>query len=109
MKQEEAAGTVTETRRRKTRVYSAKEKIQAVLSLWSGRRNASALMKELQVPWGILNGWEKRALTGILMALDPKWKQKEEGPLSLPGRLERLMEQTVNPEPPVVAPVDPQN
>ena len=97
MKQEATAGTVPETRRRKTKVYSAREKIQAVLSLWSGRRNASALMKELHVPWGLLNSWEKRALMGMLTALDPTWKQPEEGQVRLPNRLEKLMEQTLKP------------
>lgn len=99
MKQEESRGTVTETRRRKTRVYSAKEKSRAVLSLWSGRRNAASLMKELGVAWGVLNSWEKRALSGMLTALDPTWKQPEAGPLRLPVRVERLLEQTLNPAP----------
>jgi transposase-like protein len=95
MKQEQAAGT--EAKRRRSRVYSAKEKTQAVLALWSGRRNTAALTKELDVPWAILNTWEKRALTGMLTALDPTWKQAEEAPLSLPNRLEKLIEQTLKP------------
>ena len=84
-------------KRRQQRMYSAKEKSQAVLALWSGRRSASAVMKEMGVPWGMLNGWEKRAINGMLTALDPTWKQPEEGQLKLPGRLERLMEQTLKP------------
>jgi len=95
MKQEQA--TVGKERKRQMRVYSAKEKSQAVLALWSGRRNASSLMKELGVAWGLLNHWEKRALTGMLTALDPTWKQPEAGALRLPARVERLMEQTLNP------------
>jgi hypothetical protein len=96
MKQETGTG---ERKRRSTRVYSAKEKSQAVLSLWSGRRNASRLTKELGVAWGVLNSWEKRALSGIMTALDPTWKRPEEGPVGLPCRVERLMEQTLNPAP----------
>jgi len=95
MKQEQAAGT--EPRKRQSRVYSAKEKAQAVLALWSGRRNPSALTRELEVPWAIINTWEKRALTGMLTALDPTWKQVEEGQPSLPRRLEKLIEQTLKP------------
>lgn len=98
MKQEQATET-TQSKRRRIRAFSAREKSLAVLSLWSGRRNASALMKELGVPWGLLNGWEKRALTGILSALDPTWKQPEEGQVRLPNRLEKLMEQTLKPAP----------
>jgi len=81
----EAAAAGTETKRRRARVYSAKEKAQAVLALWSGRRNVAAVMKELQAPWGLINTWEKRALSGMLTALDPTWKQAEEGQPSLPA------------------------
>jgi transposase-like protein len=95
MKQEQAAGE--ESKKRPNRVYSAKEKAQAVLALWSGRRNTAALMKELEVPWGLINTWEKRALSGMLTALDPAWKQAEEGQPSLPSRLEKLIEQTLKP------------
>jgi transposase-like protein len=95
MKQEQAAGT--EPRKRRSRVFSAKEKAQAVLALWSGRRNPSALTRELDVPWAIINTWEKRALMGMLTALDPTWKQAEDAQPSLPSRLEKLIEQTLKP------------
>jgi len=96
MKEETSPGP--ERKRRPMQVFSAKEKSRAVLALWSGRRSAAALMKELRVPWGTLNSWEKRALTGMLTALDPKWKQAAE-PQELPGRVERLMESTLGPVP----------
>jgi len=100
MKQE----TTTEPqRRRATRIFSAKEKSQAVLALWSGRRTPSALSKELGVPWTAVNTWEKRALSGMLTALDPKWKQPVAGPQSLPPRVEKLMEQTLRPAAPTLA------
>jgi transposase-like protein len=95
MKQEQASGT--ETKRRRTRVFSAKEKAEAVLALWSGRRTTSALSKELEVPWAILNGWEKRALSGMLTALDPNWKQADQEQPSLPARVEKLIEKTLMP------------
>jgi transposase-like protein len=95
MKQEQAVGT--EPRKRQSRVYSAKEKAQAVLALWSGRRSPSALTKELEVPWGLLNTWEQRALSGMLTALDPTWKQAAEEQPSLPRRVEKLIEQTLKP------------
>ena len=95
MKQEQAAGT--EPKRRRMQAFSAKEKTQAVLALWSGRRSPSALTKELEVPWTLINTWEKRALSGMLTALDPTWKQAAEGQPSLPVRLEKLIEQTLKP------------
>ena len=95
MKQE-AAGTETK-QRRAMRVLSAKEKSQAVLSLWSGRRNAAVLMKELGVSWGMLDSWEQRALTGMLTALDPAWKQAADRSTVLAPRLEKLIAETVKP------------
>ena len=90
---------LTTPRRRHTLNYSAKEKSQAVLSLWSGRRSASSLMKAMNVPWAVLNSWEKRALTGMLSALDPTW-QKPAQDHALPPRVERLMQQTLTPAAP---------
>ena len=97
MKPETVAGA--EPKRRRSRVYGAKEKAQAVLALWSGRRSPTALTQELEVPWTLINTWEKRALSGMLTALDPTWKKAEEAPLSLPPRLEKLMGQTLPPAP----------
>jgi len=92
----EPAGAGT-ARKRQSRIFSAKEKSQAVLALWSGRRSASALMKELGVAWGVLNFWEKRALDGMLTALDPSWKQPAEDRLRLPSRVEKLLDQALKP------------
>ena len=93
----------TPVRRRRTRTYSAKEKSQAVLSLWSGRRSAASLMKAMDVPWALLNHWEKRALTGMLSALDPSWQQNAQSS-ALPSRVERLLQQTL--EPAVTTPIE---
>jgi len=93
MKEQE---TTTTVRRRRTRTYSAKEKSQAVLALWSGRRSASSLMKAMDVPWAVLNHWEKRALAGMLSALDPTWQQTQQNS-ALPLRVERLLQQTLKP------------
>ena len=95
MKQEQA--TAGQPRKRQTKVYSAKYKSQAVLSLWSGRRNAAVLMKELGVSWGMLDSWEQRALTGMLTALDPAWKQAADRSTVLAPRLEKLIAETVKP------------
>jgi hypothetical protein len=98
MSKPEATGG-EQPKKRTLRVFSAKEKAQAVLSLWSGRRSTSALMQELAVPWGVLHGWEQRAIGGILTALDPGWQQKAEQAGGLPARLERLIEKTLVPKP----------
>ena len=95
MKVETVTGSAGERKRQPQRLFGAKEKSQAVLSLWSGRRSASALMKELSVPWGVLHGWEQRAIQGILTALDPDWKQAKEAVSNLPSRVEKLIEKTL--------------
>ena len=95
MKQETTTGIPNS--KRQIRIHSAKQKAQAVLALWSGRRSSSALTKELGVPWTAINTWEKRALSGMLTALDPTWKQATEEQPSLPRRVEKLIEQTLKP------------
>ena len=97
MKQEQSETTVTGTKRRKSRVHSAKEKTQAVLSLWSGRRNTASLTRALEVPWAMISSWEKRALTGMLTALDPMWQKEKETQPVLPKRLEKLIEKVAEP------------
>jgi len=101
MKQEQTTGI--KERKQVCRAHSAKEKAAAVLAVWSGRRSPSALTKELGVPWSAINQWEKRALSGMLSALDPTWKQDGEDQPSLPRRVEKLIEKTLKPAVPVEA------
>ena len=62
--------TNAEKKQRKARrMVSAREKAQAVLAVWSGRRSASQMCRELGVNWGSLHGWERKGLQGILKAL----------------------------------------
>ena len=61
--------TADEKTTKARRVISAKEKAQAVLAVWSSRRNTARVCRELGVNWGILRSWEKRSLSGILTAL----------------------------------------
>lgn len=54
---------------RARRIYRAKEKAQAVLSLWSGRRVASRICRDLRISWGMLNSWERKAIRGMMKGL----------------------------------------
>lgn len=56
-------------KRKARRVVSARAKAQAVLTVWSGRRNTSQVCRELGVNWGSLNGWERKGLQGIHKAM----------------------------------------
>jgi len=58
-----------EKKRKPRRLVSARAKVQAVLTVWSGRRNASQICRELGINWGSLNGWERKGLQGIHRAM----------------------------------------
>lgn len=77
--------------RRPRKAFSAQEKAQAVLSVWSGRRKPAAVCKSLGIAWGLLNSWEKSALGGILKALGLETPLVETTGLSLGTRLEKLL------------------
>jgi len=76
--------------RKPRKVFSAREKVEAVLSVWSGRRKPAAVCKSLGIAWGLLNSWEKSALAGIQRALGQEPAVETAG-LPLGSRLERLL------------------
>ena len=87
--------TTEKKARRVRRSYRASEKAAAVLAVWGGRRRAGRVCREMGINWGILNGWEKRAIQGIRESLG----SSEEAPaeregLTLGKRLEGLLSQT---------------
>ena len=63
------ATNTIEKKRKPRRLVSARAKAQAVLAIWSGRRNTSQVCRELGVNWGSLNGWERKGLQGIHKAM----------------------------------------
>jgi transposase-like protein len=71
------------------RFYSPEEKVKAVLMIWSDRRSISALCREKQVSWTLLNHWQHLAMEGMVKALSPDVKEK---PPALSERLEKLLE-----------------
>jgi hypothetical protein len=69
--------------------YRAQQRAQAVLSIWSERRRTREVCRELAIPPTLLYAGEKRALAGMLQALEPP-KRLEPGP-ALSPKLERLL------------------
>ncbi len=69
--------------------YSAQQRVQAVLSVWSERRRAREVCRELAIHPSALYAWERRALQAMLQALEPSTRQ-EPGP-ALSPKLERLL------------------
>lgn len=77
-------------RKRTTLNYGAMEKCRAVLSIWTERRKPSAVCRELSIPWMVLAQWQKRAMEGMLQALEPR-VSLEKGP-ALSPRLQAMLE-----------------
>ena len=72
--------------------YSAQQKCQAVLAVWTGRRRPSEICRELGVPSNLLQAWQERALEGMLKALEPRTRRQEDrGPI-LTDRLQKMLE-----------------
>ena len=77
-------------KKRKPLNYGAMEKCRAVLSIWTDRRKPSAICRELSIPWMVLSQWQKRAMEGMLQALEPR-VSLDKGP-ALSPRLQTLLE-----------------
>ena len=76
--------------------YSAQQRVQAVLSLWSERRRTREVCRELAIHPSALYAWERRALQAMLQALEPARRQ-EPGP-ALSPKLERLLARQALPQ-----------
>lgn len=94
-----ATNTVEKQRKARKQVC-ARLKVQAVLSVWSARRSASQVCRELGVNWGSLHGWEQKGMQGILKALGGE-PQAASSRRELGKRLEGLLEGLTAPVGPV--------
>ena len=63
-------------------MFDPKEKITAVLSIWTEQKTLSQLCKEMQVSWALLDRWQNQAMEGMLSALSPKRKRDPAKPLN---------------------------
>jgi transposase-like protein len=52
--------------------YSAQEKAQAILRVWTDRCKPSEVCRELKVNWVTFTQWQQRAMEGMLQALEPR-------------------------------------
>jgi len=77
------------------RAFTAQEKCQAVLSVWSEMRKPREICREMGISWSMLNQWQQRAMGGIIESLEPhRQAGMAKGPCLGP-RLEALLERTV--------------
>ena len=82
--------TTKSERKRQTMSYGAMEKCRAVLSVWTERRRPGEICRELSIPWMVLAQWQKRAMEGMLQALEPR-VSLQRGP-ALSPRLQAMLE-----------------
>lgn len=52
--------------------YSAQEKAQAVLAVWTEKARPADIARQLSVNWITLNQWQDRAMEGMLQALESR-------------------------------------
>lgn len=52
--------------------YSAQEKAQAILRVWTERCKPSEVCREMNVNWITFEQWQRRAMEGMLQALEPR-------------------------------------
>lgn len=76
-------------KKRQARNHGAMEKCRAVLSVWTERQKPAEVCREMGVPWMVLSEWQKRAMEGMLQALEPRVRL-DKGP-ALSPRLQTLL------------------
>lgn len=80
-------------RGRKRSVHTAEEKCRAVLSVWTEKRRAGEVCRELGIAWTLLNQWQNRAMEGMLLALGPR--VQVEKAVALSARLAVLLDKKI--------------
>jgi transposase-like protein len=62
--------------------YSAQEKAQAILTVWTELRKPSEICRQMKVTWVTFQQWQDRAMEGMLQALEPRVNLARGGALS---------------------------
>lgn len=79
--------------RKTRRVFDPKQKITAVLSIWTEQKTLSQVCSEMRISWTLIDRWQNRAMEGMLAALSPK---KPKDPQQLNRRLIHLIDKKLN-------------
>jgi len=75
--------------KKEPRPFTAPQRAQAVLAVWTERRRPAEVCRELAITEKVLSHWEQRALSGMFQALEAPTR-RETGP-ALSPKLERLL------------------
>jgi transposase-like protein len=62
----------TKPRRQPATAFSATQKAQAVLAVWTDRCKASEVCRQLQINFMTFQHWQRRAMEGMLQALESR-------------------------------------
>jgi len=73
-KKEETNPAAARKRRTPTPNFSASQKVQAVLAVWTERAKPAEVIRELKINWMVLQHWQQRAMEGMLQALEGRVK-----------------------------------
>lgn len=66
---------IEKTERKKktpTPTHSASDKVQAVLAVWTERCKPAEVCRQLNINWITFNHWQRRAMEGMLQALESR-------------------------------------
>lgn len=75
------------------RSFHTEEKIRAVLSIWTERRSATEVCREMAISWALLDRWQNLAMEGLMKGLDARRPEK---PAGINVRLEKLIAKQVH-------------
>ena len=74
--------------------YGVLEKCRAVLAVWTERKKASVICREMGISQSLLWQWQDRALSGMLESLEPRGQEGRDGP-ALAQQIKRLLDRKV--------------
>lgn len=60
------------TQRTPSPSYSAQDKAQAILAVWTERCKPAEVCRQMKVNWLTFNHWQRRAMEGMLQALESR-------------------------------------
>ena len=75
--------------------HGAVEKCRAVLAVWTERKKAAIVCREMGVSASLFSQWQDRALAGILEALEPRGTREGVPGPALPAAIKRLLDRKV--------------
>jgi transposase-like protein len=93
---EAKATTKTRRKRMPAPAYSAPEKAQAVLAVWTEKARPAEICRQLSINWITFSQWQQRAMEGMLQALESRVNLANGEALS--PRLQHLLNSRQHPE-----------